>query len=969
MAFPWSIDVDALSDTISADALAPSVVTNPADKRLTNNYWTPGNTKYLTADSDHGYILESLDSSRDLEVITWARVGRVFMRVDANGSGWFFGWHYDAGDGVFDIGLATITDLTTDYCGANLSGAGNSRVYRNTDLTGTVPGFSNSEYVTNHRFKLGVNGLDIYAYFSSDSGVNWMPICTFRDYRHMVSGKLVIEPHTTYGFRSIAASVPEAASFYSDPPNLQVDMRDFGMRPISTTGSISAGSNLLYVDTVEDWKLGDWVIVELGGEATFNGRAAGMRGTKGVGGYWPEANYANYTAMSADTSKESLTYGWTEDDGKNYQYDGYYPNYTSAKTYNTGDRVGAGDPYINYESLIDNNTLDPPTHPAAWQALDTSTTWVPMETGVYYIAMAIPFALHGRVLEITSGGATLVLDKNATVSSTSANVHLDNQPILNYITAEQYSTQGFQGSDLRPFTPDNLTVILPTGDFAGAGQIQVAAKGGWTFQGQGQENTRLFSPKGAYSFHFVTSAYDHYTFSDFTLEGNFGDNGFGLTTAGWTYLPGGLTPEGWMVANDGNDLGILTQTSVPQGYAYPPGIYINGGYDSVVQDVTVKNVSQKAVGCDWTANCWAYRVTAIQTVDFKNYMQWLLGWGNSTGGGCVDCSIISDTLTSGYEAFASDGVQFIRCTSVNALWSINNSGNWLVKDCETTITTGSQSTYVVVNNPILNVSKNFTGSSFGNLDGMIDNTEFIMEEGGVNADHDYLAAAIIVNNNCPDSDHRVTIKGGSYIAPDYEAPSAMAGPVGINSTGPATYVDGFACSGQTKEGSGYANINVSYGSVINCYADSYNLGEDVIQSPPNHPFSGWPGPDLGQIILGDHVLDFGLAAFADADGIYLCSQQPTDYTDASSTHAVGSKLESAGGIFSAIFDATGGRRVSLNEITDGDCSTGTTATHWAAVDSSGQFLLATGPLDEEKTLTIGWKFALPSFAITLDKNG
>lgn len=124
------------------------------------------------------------------------------------------------------------------------------------------------------------------------------------------------------------------------------------------------------------------------------------------------------------------------------------------------------------------------------------------------------------------------------------------------------------------------------------------------------------------------------------------------------------------------------------------------------------------------------------------------------------------------------------------------------------------------------------------------------------------------------------------------------------------------------------------------------------------------------IVISDHVLDYGLAAFADADGFYLCSQQPTDYTDATSTHAVGSKLESPGGIFTAIADASGiGRMVSLNAIVNGDCTASETASHWAAVASNGQYLLASGPFDTPHAVTSAEKFNLPPFDITLANSG
>src|SRR5262249_17908964 len=108
---------------------------------------------------------------------------------------------------------------------------------------------------------------------------------------------------------------------------------------------------------------------------------------------------------------------------------------------------------------------------------------------------------------------------NAAVTATNANVYLDNQPYVNYLTGLQ--KYGFY-ADLTPITPPNETIIFPAGSFAGSGRINVRAQAGWTIKGQGQLSTTLYAPKGVYPLHLFAATNTGYTLSDFTLQGNFG---------------------------------------------------------------------------------------------------------------------------------------------------------------------------------------------------------------------------------------------------------------------------------------------------------------------------------------------------------------------------------------------------------------------------------------------------------------
>ena len=114
--------------------------------------------------------------------------------------------------------------------------------------------------------------------------------------------------------------------------------------------------------------------------------------------------------------------------------------------------------------------------------------------------------------------------------------------------------------------------------------------------------------------------------------------------------------------------------------------------------------------------------------------------------------------------------------------------------------------------------------------------------------------------------------------------------------------------------------------------------------------------------LGDRVFDNGLTVLdTEADKLYICSAQPTTYTQAATTYALGVKATPT---VSAPADRTGGgREVTVSAITDGSVTASGTATHYALVDQSNSRLLATGSLSSSQAVTSGNTFTLTSFKI------
>lgn len=117
--------------------------------------------------------------------------------------------------------------------------------------------------------------------------------------------------------------------------------------------------------------------------------------------------------------------------------------------------------------------------------------------------------------------------------------------------------------------------------------------------------------------------------------------------------------------------------------------------------------------------------------------------------------------------------------------------------------------------------------------------------------------------------------------------------------------------------------------------------------------------------LASRVLDNGLTILdTECDKIYICSAEPTTFTEATSTYALGNKNWGAGNAFGApAARSPNGRKVASVAITDGSVTATGTATKWAAVDSSNSRLLAVGSLSASQAVTNGNTFQLPTFDV------
>lgn len=107
--------------------------------------------------------------------------------------------------------------------------------------------------------------------------------------------------------------------------------------------------------------------------------------------------------------------------------------------------------------------------------------------------------------------------------------------------------------------------------------------------------------------------------------------------------------------------------------------------------------------------------------------------------------------------------------------------------------------------------------------------------------------------------------------------------------------------------------------------------------------------------LHDDALDGALNVIkTNANALYICSAEPSTYTEATSTYALGSKTSPTLG---AIGDATGGgRKFTMSAITDGSVTGTGTASHWALVDTLNSKLMCAQALGVSQSVTTGNQF-------------
>jgi hypothetical protein len=115
--------------------------------------------------------------------------------------------------------------------------------------------------------------------------------------------------------------------------------------------------------------------------------------------------------------------------------------------------------------------------------------------------------------------------------------------------------------------------------------------------------------------------------------------------------------------------------------------------------------------------------------------------------------------------------------------------------------------------------------------------------------------------------------------------------------------------------------------------------------------------------LDNHIYDNGLGAFSGANQLRICSSLPTNYTEASATFSLGSKVGPT--ISAPQGGVPNGRQVAVSAIVDGAVATGGTGGFYALIDTVNSRLLAAGAVSSPQALIEGNPFTLSGFTIRI----
>lgn len=466
---------------------------------------------------------------------------------------------------------------------------------------------------------------------------------------------------------------------------------------------------------------------------------AGLRGTVGVGGQWPTLMYANTADMNADTSKPANTYAGITATADVYLWNG-----------------GA---------------------------------WVVDPIQTYYTAKIVPRALVTTITAIS--GNVLTLAAASVAAAASANVYFDNTPALNACFADG---AGFTAGYTTP-----MIFKIPIGNYAVSASMLWDAMSGWTIEGDGHDETIIFSPKGCTSASIVIQSCSDVILRHFCQQGNARQNGFMLD------FPTGA--------------GVVPST------AYTAGMKFSGCNNCEWERCRSVDVFQCAFGNTFCRNNWAYWCDVVLTDALRVYVQWLYSWSDSLGGGAFECTLTSPFMTEGWETFRSNGVSFVRPRSLNGSFSSNSSGNFLFDEVDLVVTSLSQfdGNSFSVFNPMININSNISPPDASMvLGGEIRNPR-IVQQGFANANGDVYGGVNIGPNN-----PNVKVTGtfpygarGLFVSPNTVGDQSIhpnAGRAIVCDQGSSALVDGVRVVGTPYVG-GRA-IQVTEGTVKNCVCDT-----------------------------------------------------------------------------------------------------------------------------------------------------
>ncbi len=454
---------------------------SPAGTVFTSTNWTSPSTslKYLRASDYRYFVAMTTGEGRDVEVTTWGRNVLLLLRFDEpTGKGIFV--HLNGDTNSLSIGVVT---GKVDGVGFRFEDGASYTSFSGVPAPADIPGYSSTD-TAGDTFTFGCSGWEVYAKFN---GVEfWRSDPDIRV--PMNRGKVALQGNGSAGFRDIVVDWQAESAVYSNPATAYYDMRDFGFRSVSDTGSINIGTDAtkLTVANPSRWSVGDRIIIPVGYEA-----GAGAVNTVGVGSVWPALHYANDAAMEADTGQSSSTYAYADDTGK--------------------VRRSKGD--------------------GSWYAWDSALP---------YTNYKIPRAL---VAEVTAkSGSDLTLDTAASASVTNAPVYRDNSQFMSWLASANGSLYPIGRYRFPPGLAmdggNGFTLRFRNGSSLATGPKML---------GDGRDIETFFAPDGARGVTLAFSDVDYLTVQGVRVRNNAGPSKFGLSwttsgVSGITY-PHAFRPE------------------------------------------------------------------------------------------------------------------------------------------------------------------------------------------------------------------------------------------------------------------------------------------------------------------------------------------------------------------------------------------------------------------------------------------
>ena len=195
---------------------------------------------------------------RDQEVTTLFTHGEIKLRLTGSGNGLFF-----------NVGVASPGAVRAGI----ISGGTEFLTYVQDTPSSCI---TNWPTTGAHTFTFGVQGFTVYLKIDGVQAIDTCQITTlnptgainYYEYRLPAMGNGQPSVAVTTGSASATFTYFSYTALRSNYASGQFDPRDFGMRAIgAVTGSMSAASPTLNLNSAVDIRVGDTVIVEIGGES------------------------------------------------------------------------------------------------------------------------------------------------------------------------------------------------------------------------------------------------------------------------------------------------------------------------------------------------------------------------------------------------------------------------------------------------------------------------------------------------------------------------------------------------------------------------------------------------------------------------------------------------------------------------------------------------------------------------------